>query len=389
MQRLLSLLSLYFIAFLPFLATPVQANGDPLPAIPGQSVLNQVISQTSGIPFTPLGVPNHVDNQLATFGGAFAGVQNMLEEDQAVSYFSTGKAMLELVIPLQNNATATLDPDMTAPGINPKPGKIVGAVFQPYRGVMVVVAVFQSGVCPSCAPPDKLRFYYNNTQYEEYSVVWGEFVDPDGNSVVDAIDEGAVIAHDYSCVTVGLEQVCWEPDSYSDVRDEPAPQDIAYDAYTEFENLYDMNVDFYVDDAVPDLFGSSTRARCANKYATANNFNNIGQCNPNLIFTAATSYVPGEPIGIFVTRRATNQIAIYKDNGQSVGALPVGEYLVINATPNVGLGQIGVLFLVNSDQQNHYLIPYMKGQVFGDSTASDESFAAIKDGYIWGHSFGY
>ncbi len=358
-----------------------------------QAIINNVIAQTQGIPFYPLNAPNVVMDNLAAFGGTFEGVETLLDRSQAVNYLAMNRALLETVIPLNNSATAQLTPDIVTPGGDPRPGKIVGALFQPSRGTMVVVAVFkpEGFTCGSnCEPPEKVRFYYNNTQYYENSIVYGEFVDPDGDGRVTEMEEGAVISHKHSCVTVGLEQVCWEPYDHNIVRDEPQPKDVAYDAYTRFKDVYDLQVDFYVDDAVPDIIGQARRDNCRYELRRTTNLNRIKACRPNVVFTAAKDTVPGQPVGIMVVLNNAPIRTYRASNGELLSSLPVGEYLMMDATAHVTIpGQVGALFLVNADTQNHYIIPSMVMQGFAYSDAIDERHVGIKDGYVWGRCYGW
>jgi hypothetical protein len=73
----------------------------------------------------------------------------------------------------------------------------------------------------------------------------------------------------------------------------------------------------------------------------------------------------------------------YRPNGSFVGAVPAGEYLVVDATPNQSVpGQVGVLMLVNINSSDHFLIPNVPMQSFADSPLIDEFQAAIKDGML-------
>jgi hypothetical protein len=368
----------------------VVANGRPLPPMPSSAVTGKVIAQTTGLPFIPLGAPRYVVDKLTTFSGVLDNVETKVDLSQTIHYIKTNRQLTEAVLPLKGSGQASLTPDMTTPGINPRPGKIVGAFLQPSRGtrdVMVIVAVFkpESATCPSCYPPEKIRFYYNSTQYYEYSIIWGKFT-----KGKDKFDDGAVVAHKYSCVTVGLEQVCWEPYDHNIIRDEPAPKDIAYEAYTAFKNVYSIGVDFYVDDAVPDLVGEERRNACAAAMPTVTSFNDLPACKPNLVFTAAKERKSGQPIGIFVVLETADIKTYRASDGAYIGGLPAGKYLVLDATPGIqSKGAIAALFLVNLDTTNHYLIPSRVMAGFSESSAIAEPQAAIKDGYLWSRGFGY
>lgn len=344
-------------------------------------VVRSVVNQTGGSTFTPMGVSSAIQAQLYAFGGVFSGVT--LESSQAVHYIDVLGNLRETVIPVAGLRDAVLDPDMTAPGAETRPAKIVGAVHQPYRGTMWVVAVFKPNAasCPDCEPPEKVRFYYTATDYHEYSIVWGTFFDAKGDHKLEPVDEGAVISHKRSCISVGLEQVCWEPDSYSDVRDEPTPKDIAYDAYTRFKDRYDLRVDFYVDDAVPDILGLQQRSNCANYLANATTFTGMAACYPNVVITSAKETKPNQPIAILIVAAAAD-IRTFDTAGNFIGQLPVGEYLVMNAENASSIpGTPTALFLVNGDGTNHYLIPSMTTQGFGYNSSYDARVAGIRDGF--------
>lgn len=372
---------------------PTLANGQPLPPLPPQAVRNAVLAQTSGAQFTVVGTPASVRSQFAAFSGVFENAETNLAYGQAVHYINTDGTIQEMLIPLKNSGEVRLDANMTAPGSESRPGIIIGATYQPSRGAradMYIVAVFKQGEagCRSCAP-EKVRFYYSNTGYYEYSLYHGRFVDIGGDRALEDIDEGALIAHKYSCLAVGLEQVCWDPYSYSALRQESEPKDIVYEAYSDFKDIYDLQVDFYVDDAVPDLLGRSLRQSCASALSSATTFSNLSACVPSVVFTSSKTLVSGQPIAIMVVQTPVDT-RTYDVNGNFVGALPVGDYLVMDGMPNITTpGAPTLLFLVNRDTQNHYLIPSSVQQGFAQNVVSDERFAGIRDGLMSWRGVGY
>lgn len=371
------------------------ATGIPLPTLPPQSVIDTVLAATGGAGFTALDAPNTVINTLATFTGVFANVQNTLDRTQAASYLDTNGALLETVIPIANSASAVILPMITLPGGGSPPGMIIGATFQPSRPagrqVMVIALVFKKNAfsCISvddCKDPKKIRFYYNSTQYDEYDLKKKNYIDTDGDGGVEWIDEGASLSQDFSCVTLGLRQVCWEPSS-SALRQTPTPRDIANTAYSHFSSIYNLSVGFEIDDAIPDLLGLSRRTACSTQLMAATSFSSLSSCHPNVVFTASTSVVFTQPIGIFVVTEAID-LRAYNTAGTLVGTLPIGEYLVIDATPTISApGAATVTFLVNADTLNHYLIPSTRTQGFGLGD-SDPRQAGIRDGFMsfvgWG-----
>lgn len=393
--RRFAVFSFFLALCVGFAPRSVSANGAPLPALPPQSVINSVLSQTNGAGFTPLYAPNVAINTLSTFGGVFAGAHTQLDTAQAVNYFTSGGSRLrETVIPMLNSGTLALDPNITAPGTDPRPGRIIGALFQPLRGqgsnTLFLVAAFPPGANNS-TPPEKIRFYYNATQYHEQSLYWGQFLDPNGDGLLEMVDHGAIIAHKYTCVTIGFEQVCWDPFDYGKTRDGDNPKNTMVNAHAAFKNVYDIGVDFYEDDAVPDLLGHTSRTSCSAQLVNATNFNaNMTNCIPNAVFSAAKEVIPGRPIALMVITRPVD-VRTYDMNGNFIGQLPRGRYLVMDATPSATTpGQPALLFLVNINRTNHYLIPSVVVQGFSQSTAiNDDNFVALKDGLAWWRGFGW
>lgn len=413
---LLAILLLCFI--------PVQAQLRPLPLLPSQAILNQIIYNTSGVPFTPLGVPDAVINHLHTFGSPFDNIVARLDPEQAVHYFATSGQLLESVIPLKDNEVMLLDPDFTTPGLKPRAGKVVGAVFQPSRGVMIVVAIFRN----PAKPPVKLRFYTDATNYIQVDAVRNRFKDKDHNAMVEVLDEGAVIMNKFSCVTVGLEQVCWaqqatttttraavtrwEDDDcddrwgdneccgddddrwHDDCDDEPQPpvdpKNAVRAAFQRFKLIYNFQGRFMVGDTVPDLMGQGNRLQCRLQLKYASAFDNLSYCRPNVIFTGIKSYNATQPLGIFLVQERVSMVTYRASDGAYVGELPAGSYLILDATPTIRQpGSVGVLMLVNEATSNHYLIPVMMMQGFGRNPEIEKPRAGIKDGFVWGRGFGY
>lgn len=359
--------------------SPSFAGSEPLPPIPSSTILNKVVSETDGPTFTPLNVPNIFGTQLAAFSGVLDKVDNNLEYTQAVSYFDRSGNLLELVIPLKDNGRAVLDPDLTAPGQNPMPGKIVGALWQRGRGLTVMVALFQQG--GNTLPPTSFRLYYNSTQYWEEGLIYSQFVDYFNDGRLEVVDQGGLIAAYNSCVSVGLEQVCWRPYSFEQVREQMVKDQIQT-AWVRANSRYAMSTAFTVVNSVPDLIGATRRFNCANQLLNATSFSSLSSCVPNLVMTNAAGMAAGQPRGIWVVN-APADLKAYRSNGTYTGSLPVGEYLVIDATPNLSSpGQVGVLFLVNINSNDHYLIPSVMMQSFANNNQITEWQVAIKDGTI-------
>lgn len=359
-------------ALLVIVTGPSQAGPPALPALPSAAVLNSVIAQSSGPTFTPLGIPASVIPALTQFGGVFDGVENRVSESDAISYLGTGGILKETVLPLKNSGSHTLTANITAPGANPLPGKVVGALYQPYRGTMVLVSVFRNG------RPDRLRMYTTNTQYQEYNVTVDKFKSRTANSY----DEGAIIGQALSCVTVGLSQVCWPPTNPA-VREQGHPQNVVSAAYNRAKSAYQLTVNFFLTDAVPDLIGKQKRAGCDAAFNTLTGpVQNLTACDPNLYVTAARQQKAGQPIALWVVDEKAD-LKGFTYNGVYLGYIPAGEYLVMNATPNVTTpGQTGVLMLVNiNDKNKHYLIPSVRMQQYAQPLQLP--VASIKDGCTW------
>lgn len=371
------------IVFFGLQLGPIAAYGEPLPAIPPQSVLNLVASQTGGPTFTPLGVPDAFRAQLVGFNGVLDGVENMLEYGRAVSYFDRAGNLRELVVPLKNSGTAVLGPKFAIPDEWPTPGQIVGVIWQRGRGTMVMVAIFGS---MDSTMPYMFRFYTNNTEYYDEGLVHSEFVDYFGDGRLERIDQGGLIAHDNSCTSVGLDQLCWWPYDEIQMRDQTiytAVEDAVYRARDRYQ-FYTPFSDWM---AVPDIIGATRRAQCANQFRTASSVNNLTLCKANLLMAHAMYASSGEPIGIWVVT-ANADLKAYRPNGTYTGMVPVGEYLLIDATPNLSVpGQVGVLFLVNINNNDHYLIPSVMMQSFAQSSWIQEWQAAIKDGTMRSRGF--
>ena len=367
--------------FAALMTAPLHAKKAPdLPPLPSSAILQQVISYTGGPTFTPLGVPASINNALEGFGKKFDGVEKLVKYQEAITYLGTGGALLETVIPLKNSGSHTLAPDMTAPGNNP--GKIVGALYQPGRGTMVMVAVFSDG----SGKPKNIRLYYKNKKYYELKVKAKDFKKP----TADTFDEGAIMTHKETCVTVGVSQLCWKPDNKSDVREDRIPVERVTAAYDRARKAYKFKGNFLLKDAVPDLIGNGVRANCGMALATTplgfdGTLPSMADCAPNLYMTAAKKVKkPTDPIALWVVDQRAD-LKAFTYNGTYLGYVPAGEYLVVNATPNVTTpGETGVLMLVNiNDNSNHYLIPSIRMQQFGDGSKEKKRVASIKDGCTW------
>jgi hypothetical protein len=377
--------SIFFTVLLTLLllisvAGPASAGTQALPALPPSSLIDRIISETGGPTFTPIGAPDILYDGLVPLNGPLDFIESYLDDAQAVSYISTANYLYETVVPILGANLMQLTPDITAPGTPSVPGKIIGATYQRGRGVMAIVATFPNW---DSTNPTGLRFYYSSTQYYWTLPVIGQFYDPDQDLTVEASEEGAVISDKWSCIVVGLKQVCWAPYSTSQLRDSDAVRNLLLAANTQAQNRYNLTVSFGVNDAVPDLIGTNRRILCRNEFGYMEEFITAkNPCQPNLAFVHATSTAVGQPIGLWVVRYPA-QLKAYDMRGVYRGWLAANSYLVMDATPNRNIpGQVGVLMLVDIYGSQHYLIPSNVMQGFGQSIIINEWEAAIKDGTL-------
>jgi hypothetical protein len=385
-RRFLSVVTLLMIMLGVAVQPAVAAAA--LPPLPPQAVRDYVLSQTNGAQFTPIGTPTTIQSQLVGFNGPFDGVENLVDYSQAVHYITSTGKLTETVIPLRNSGSHLMRPNLTTP--DGFPGKIIGVLFQPSRGVMVIVGTYKSMPGGTgAAQPDKIRFYSSSTQFTAVSYNWGSFVDINNDNQLEAFDEGAVIADEFSCVAVGLKQLCWDPYSYATVREGTGPKTLVTNAFNHLRAIYNFNVDFYIKDSVPDLLGRTLRQQCAAQISSATSFNSLSSCTPSVVFSASKTLVSGQPIAIMVVQTSAD-VRTYDTAGYFIGALPAGEYLVMDAMPQLTQsGQASLLFLVNADGVHHYLIPSTVQQGYGQSTAIDERYAGIRDGLMSWRGVGY
>jgi hypothetical protein len=384
MRRLLFLLSLLATLLLMSVAGPVFAGSQPLPPLPPQWLVNKVISETGGPTFTPVGVPSAMNGPLVSLDGALNNIENNLDYWQGVNYFGLNEFLYETVVPITNARFATLAPNMTAPGSPSAPGMIIGATYQRGRGVMAVVATFPTW---TATIPNEIRFYFTSTQFHTALPIVGRFNDPDGDGVVDPADAGAVISDRFSCITIGLRQVCWQSYSNSQVRDTDAVRSLLVQANSQAQNRYNFSATFALWDAVPDIIGTNRRQWCRSDFGWKTLTEQMQGCQPNLAFVHASSASPGQPIGLWVVRN-WSELKAYDMTGGYWGWLPPNQYLVMDATPHITQpGQVGVLMLVAINGDQHFVIPSNVMQSFGQGGGLNPWEAAIKDGMLRSRGF--
>ncbi len=380
MRKSLLLTTLLTLVLLISVAGPASAGSQPLPAPPPSWLINKVISQTGGPTFTPIGAPEILYNGLVPLNGPLDYIEYYLDDEQSVSYIATNDYLYETVVPIWGASWMDLAPDITAPGTPAVPGQMIGATYQRGRGVMAIVATFPNW---SSTTPNGLRFYYTSTNYYAALPVVATFYDPNSDWMVEPTEEGAVISDKWSCIVVGLKQVCWAPYSTSQLRDSGAVQSLLVAANTQAQNRYNLTVSFAVNDAVPDLIGTNRRYWCGSDFDVKQRFTEVmGGCQPNLAFVHATTTAVGQPIGLWVVRYPA-ELKAFDMAGNYWGWLPANSYLVMDATPSLNIpGQVGVLMLVDIYGSQHFLIPSNVMQGFGQSIIINEWEAAIKDGTL-------
>jgi hypothetical protein len=384
MKKLTVLLALLATTLLLSVAGPVFAGTTPLPALPPQWLIDKVINETGGPTFYPVGAPDSLYTALIPFGGALDNIENNLDNFQAVNYIATNNYLYETVVPINGSRWASLTPNMTAPGSPAAPGRIIGATYQRGRGAMVIVATFTDW---SSTNPNGLRFYYDSTQYFSATLVVGTFLDPNGDRVLEPPDVGAVISDRYSCIAIGLLQVCWVPYSTDQLRDAIAVRGLLNNANSAAQSRYNLTATFGLNDAVPDMIGKNRREWCRADFGVNLLTAPMGGCQPNLAFVHATTTVVGQPIGLWVVRNWA-ELKAYDMAGNYWGWLPPNSYLVMDATPNRNIpGQVGVLMLVDIYGSEHFLIPSNIVQGFGQSRILNQWEAAIKDGMLRSRGF--
>lgn len=377
MRKTLLGLVVLSILLLTSVAGPTFAGSEPLPPMPPQWLIDKVINETNGPTFTPVYAPDSLWDALAPLNGALDFIEWNLDFYQAVNYIGLNEFLYEAVVPIYYSGVRSLQADITAPGSPSAPGQIIGATYQRGRGAMAIVATFPNR---NSNTPNGLRFYYNSTQYYSATPVVSQFIDPNFDGMLAAMEEGAVISDRYSCIAIGLRQVCWTPYSTTQLRDADAVRSLLTTAESQARARYNFNATFGLNDAVPDMIGKNRREWCASDFGWKSLTEQMQGCQPNLVFVHANTFYPNQPIGLWVVR-ASAELKAYDMNGGYWGWVQPNSYLVMNVTPlNVYPGQVGVLMLVAINGSQHFLIPSVTMQGFGQSTIINEWEAAIKDG---------
>lgn len=356
----------------------------PLPPLPDQTVIDDVVSLTGGANYEPLTVPASVIAELEAFGSPFSDV--VLDTTRAVHYIDSAGTLRETIIPAADLRTAPLAATFTAPGSDPVPGMVIGALFRPSHGVRFIVATFKEHTRDDV---EKIRLYRKPNKYDEQTAKVGIFEDDDNDSAVDTVDDGASMSFKHSCITVGLHQVCWRVKAKDGGREKAKPNAKVGKALGAFRSLYKFGSDIDIKHAVPDILGKSERELCRASLATATAFVKMAACKPNAFFSGAKAVVPGTPIGLLVLRSPAD-IRAFDSSGVPIdGGLPKGKYLVM-ATPSVDTdaGTPTALFLIGLNGVN-YLVPSRIMEGFGVGVQGDTQAAGIRDGFVGYRLFGW
>ena len=388
MKRISVFVALVLLAALmlqpSFAIQPSQERAKPpLPALPDESVVNSVIANTGGANFTPLNVPAAILAELAAFGAPFT--DTTLDSSQAVNFIDSTGTLRESIIPAAGLETATLAPTFVTPGASPKQGMVIGALYQPGRGAMWIVVTFSDDITPQ---PTHVRFYHKPQKYFQQNAKIGIFEDDNGDSQVDPADAGALISFKRSCITVGLNQVCWKPYAKPVVRETGKPAFKVAMTVAKFRTMYKFSSTIDAKTAVPDIIGQDEREACAAYLTTATVFSKMTACKPNAFLAAATETIDGQPIALLFARSDLD-IRTYDATGTFVGPLPKGKYLVLDTyAASTDAGTPTALFLVGLDGST-YLIPSRIVEGFGAGAISNTGQAGLRDGFARYRMFGW
>lgn len=363
----------------------------PLPALPDQAIIDKMIKETNGPTFTPLGIPAATSQNINKAQGLTSAALST-DTDHAVHYIGIDTGITRSLVPLQNAATITFQPDGQTPD-DQAPAKLIGFVSEPTKGEVALYAVWKER--DATTKPSEIRFYsLDNKRLPDganYKVVTRKLKgDTTGKPSVG--DQGVTVAARETCFTFGLDQICYTPIKFT--RDEKIAA-LAQQTFQELAKAYTFTTKFDIDGALPDVIGNDQRAKCATSLAQATKLSPqaLPTCGVNLIFTATLQRAAGQPIGMFRVLKDAG-LKAYDVSGNAVGKLPAGSYLVLDATsPEIHNqpGSVGALFLVNANGKDHFLIPSRVVEGFGtsdDQVANDRhEQAAIKDGLIDGQGF--
>ncbi len=397
-KRILTIIGIATVYFMTAArSSEAQSN---IPRLPDPAVINKVIKE-AGLPtHVALNVPDPVSNQFLAIAatldrslskGNELKADSILDLPRAVYYVSLDSGLRRIIIPMLNTADSTLSPTLQTPDDN-APGQIVGAVFEPDKDPAMLVITWKDK--DKTKKPTDIRFYTNaggKLQYTTpYKLIFRKLKGNKSGKIALG-DQGVSIASRETCFTIGLDQVCYAPDKHT--PDDKA-MSVMNDAFQQLSKAYAFKVKFDLDGALPDVAGSDWRTQCAAKLKQATAIaatSNIPECSATMVFTAASQIQAGQPIALLHLSKDIERKA-YNVTGTLVGKVAAGNYLVFDATPTITEpGEAAVLFLVNAEGKNHYLIPSQVIEGFGDSDDKDASSrrgqAAIKDANAGFHDF--
>ncbi len=365
-----------------------QGAPQPLPPLPDRAVIDQMIADSKGPTSALIAVPTSLLGGLK--GGPFGDLTQRADAGKAVHVMSYDASSVRTFVPLVGAADGRLQPDTKTPD-DGLPAQVIGVSLASGKGSVVLVAVWKD---TGSKKPTDIRFYQDGKLQPAdvaYTINVRNFKG-DRSRKVSTGDQGAIIAARETCYTFGLNQVCFGPKKF--VRDERIAA-VVEKTSAELSAAYDFDVKLDLDGGVAEVIGSNQRAVCTREFGQSRQFPNkvLPGCTVNLVFTGVTKMLDGQPIGLFQVLRDVDMKA-YDVQGNLVGKLPAGSYLVLDATPPevaATPGATGALFLVNANGAEHFLIPSQVVEGFGSSDDPDADSrrgqAAVKDGFIGGHGF--
>jgi hypothetical protein len=354
------------------------------------SVVDQVIAQSATRPFAPLGAPAAA---LDAIRGGQAGerLAELADTAAAVSVFRPGLGLWKTVIPTRGQGRANLVPDTQTADDN-RPARLVGTVVEPGAGARQVVVVW--GDDPD-APPEEVRVYDTDNQRvadPQYGRLVVRRLRGDDSGYAAPIDQGVLVAARETCYTVGLNQACVAPETFTPDAESVAA---ATEAAELLSQAYAFDVEFDLEGAVSELIGARPRQACARAMGALRSENEraVRGCDVNLVFTGVLEQIEGQPIGLFNVLRNADLDA-FDLQGKPVNRVPAGAYLVVDVTPQAAReqpGSPGALLLANADGRTHFLLPSRVTEGFGASDDPDAEGrrwqAAIKYGVIGAQGF--
>jgi hypothetical protein len=373
-------------------------GGQPLPPLPNRAIVDKVIKETGGATFKPLGMPTVLPGMLFNIATALLPANGLTADavfdlPRAVYYITitdssaeNKNGMQRVVIPAVS--TLPLQPDITTP--DGLPAKIIGGEVMMTGESGLLVTVWKDA--DKAKKPSDLRVYTlqgTTLQFTTpYKVTYRKLKGNKAGKIAEG-DLGAVIAVRETCITFSNDQVCYSADKHA--VDKPVV-DQMNESVSQLSRAYAFKAKIDLDGALADIAGIDKRAQCSDKLSTANDVSGIAaisECAATITFAGVTNWQAGDPLGAIRVNTAINMSA-YDLQGNKVDTVPVGNYLILNAAPDLtDPGTPGALFLVNGDGKTHFLIPSRVVEGFGDSgdknSNSYRGQAGIKDARVGGY----